>query len=136
MKLTQPKSIEQNEKTLFDTIKAALDWKVLERLLKQEDLIHLETQVDYKSGDLVVHDNQIVYKLDFEIRVPLSVLFNREGECLEIASFSENRPLETGEHSPSPDMADLKERSSEKVEQLAASIADMINEINSKDDSL
>ena len=136
MKLTQPKSIEQNEETLFDTIKGALDWKVLERLLKQEDLLHIETQVDYKNGDLVVHDNQIAYKLDFEIRVPLSVVFNREGECLEIASFAADHSMEAQKTIPSPEMADLKERSTEKVEQLAASIADMINEINSKDDSL
>jgi hypothetical protein len=136
MKLTQPKSIEQNEETLFDTIKAALDWKVLERLLKQEDLLHIETQVDYKSGDLVVHDNQIAYKLDFEIRLPLSVVFNREGECLEIASFAADHSMDARKKIPPTEMADLKERSSEKVEQLAASIADMINEINSKDDSL
>jgi hypothetical protein len=136
MKLTQPKSIEQNEETLFDTIKAALDWKVLERLLKQEDLLHIETQVDYKSGDLVVHDNQIAYKLDFEIRLPLSVVFNREGECLEITSFAADHSMDARKKIPPTEMADLKERSSEKVEQLAASIADMINEINSKDDSL
>lgn len=136
MKLTQPQSIEKNEKTLIDTIHAALDWKTIEQLLREKDLIHLETQVDYKKGDLVVHDNQIAYKLDFEIRVPLSVVFNREGECLEIASFDADHSLETPENRPSCEMADLKERSSEKVEQLAASIADMINEINYKDDSL
>jgi hypothetical protein len=136
MKLTQPQSIEKNEKALIDTIHAALDWKTIEQLLREKDLIHLETQVDYKKGDLVVHDNQIAYKLDFEIRMPLSVVFNREGECLEIASFAADHSLETRENSPSLEMADLKERSSEKVEQLAASIADMINEINYKDESL
>jgi hypothetical protein len=131
MKLTQPQAIEKSEKALMDTINAAIDWKTIEQLLKEKSLIFPETRVDYKGGDLVVHDNQIAYKLDFEIRVPWSVLFNREGECLDIASFAADPSRKTQENRPSGEMADLKERSSEKVEQLAASIADMINEINS-----
>ncbi|MCA1785820.1 MAG: hypothetical protein LC657_07560, partial [Desulfobacteraceae bacterium] len=105
----------------------------IEQLLAQKQLFSLQDQVDYKNGDLVVYDNQIAYKLDFEIKMPLSVIFNRQGECLDITTLQGD---ETRGKNQSLEMADLKERSSEKVEQLASSIADMISEINQKDDSL
>jgi len=126
MKLTDPKSIQESERELIDTINAEIDWGVIEKLLAEKQLFSL------KNGDLVVYDNQIAYKLDFEIKMPLSVIFNRQGECLDITTLQGE---ETREKNQSIEMADLKERSSEKVEQLAASIADMISEINQKDDS-
>jgi hypothetical protein len=132
MKLTDPKSIQESERELIDTINAEIDWGVIEKLLAEKQLFSLQDQVDYKNGDLVVYDNQIAYKLDFEIKMPLSVIFNRQGECLDITTLQGE---ETREKNQSIEMADLKERSSEKVEQLAASIADMISEINQKDDS-
>jgi hypothetical protein len=132
MKLTDPKSIQESERELIDTINAEIDWGVIEKLLAEKQLFSLQDQVDYKKGDLVVYDNQIAYKLDFEIKMPLSVIFNRQGECLDITTLQGD---EIREKNQSIEMADLKERSSEKVEQLAASIADMISEINQKDDS-
>jgi hypothetical protein len=132
MKLTDPKSIQESERELIDTINAEIDWGVIEKLLAEKQLFSLQDQVDYKNGDLVVYDNQIAYKLDFEIKMPLSVIFNRQGECLDITTLQGD---EIREKNQSIEMADLKERSSEKVEQLAASIADMISEINQKDDS-
>ena len=80
----------------------------------------------------MVHDNRIVYQLNFEIQVPLSVIFSRDGECLEITPARKDPSMA---EKSSRELMEIRERSSEKVEQLASSIADMINEINQSETS-
>lgn len=126
MKLTNPESIQESEKEFIDTINAELDWEAIEKMLLEKHQFTLQEEVDYKSGDLIVYKDQIAYKFDFEIKVPLSVIFNRDGECLDISSMREDEPVEPVEA--------LKERHDERVGQMASDIADMITEINQGDD--
>jgi len=104
----------------------------------------IQDEVDYKEGNLIVHNNQIAYKFDFEIKVPLSVIFNRQGECLEISTVrdddgdgeDEDTFFSDENHEPhvtGPD-APKKLRNSDKVGQMASDIADMISEINRGDE--
>jgi hypothetical protein len=135
MKLTNPESIQESEKEFIDTINAELDWDAIEKLLLEKHSFTLQEEVDYKDGDLVVHNNEIAYKFDFEIKVPLSVIFNRQGECLEILTAREDMgeedagPVQETEDIPGTDPAH-----NEKVSQMASDIADMISEINQGDD--
>ena len=130
MKVTSPELIQESEKEFIDTINAELDWEAIEKLLMEKHQFALQDEVDYKNGDMVVFDNQIAYKFDFEIKVPLSVVFNRQGECLDMST---SRQDEAGQEPGPREMAEIRDRSSEKVEQLASSIADMISEINQGD---
>jgi len=86
MKLTDPESIQESEKEFIDTINAELDWEAIEKMLFEKHNFTLQEEIDYKDGDLVVYKDNIAYKFDFEIKVPLSIIFNREGECLEIST--------------------------------------------------
>ncbi|MFN2357591.1 MAG: hypothetical protein ABR534_07620 [Desulfotignum sp.] len=132
MKVTNPELIQESERDFIDTINAELDWEAIEKLLMEKHQFALQDEVDYKNGDMVVFDNQIAYKFDFEIKVPLSVVFNRQGECLTISTTHDEQDPQ--EIAPG-EMADIKERSSEKVGQLASNIADMISEINQGDEA-
>ncbi len=142
MKLTNPETIQESEKEFIDTINAELDWDTIEKLLLEKHQFVIQDEVDYKEGNLIVHNNQIAYKFDFEIRVPLSVIFNRQGECLEVSTQRED--VEEGEAnlSEEEDMkeeiiedndmtgASVKTPTSDKVGQIASDIADMISDIN------
>lgn len=132
MKVTNPELIQESERDFIDTINAELDWEAIEKLLMEKHQFALQDEVDYKNGDMVVFDNQIAYKFDFEIKVPLSVVFNRQGECLTISTTHDDQDPQ--EIAPAQ-MEDIKERSSEKVGQLASNIANMISEINQGDDA-
>jgi hypothetical protein len=129
MKLTDPELIQKSEKEFIDTINAELDWDAIETLLMEKHGFVLQDEVNYTHGDLVVFDNQIAYQFDFEIKVPLSVIFNRQGECLTLSTQKGEPP----EPAAVENLEDLKDRGTQKVEQLAASIADMIGEINRED---
>ncbi len=146
MKLIPPESIKENEKEFIDTINAELDWESIENLLMEKHQFTLQEEIEYKNGDLIVHNNQIAYQFDFEVKVPLSVIFNRNGECIEMNTHGSSAD-ETGTPEGEPDRAEddgieaaiedfppTEPSHKEKVEQMASDIADMIHEINQGDE--
>ena len=158
MKLTNPETIQESEKDFIDTINAELDWEAIEKMLLEKHSFTLQEEIEYKEGDLIVYNDQIAYKFDFEIKVPLSVIFNREGDCLEISTVREDfedeeiqdlDDIEKLEDIQAPEETEIEKTDSEnidqeektitasaqpeqenKVAQMASNIADMISEIN------
>lgn len=128
MKLTNPESIQESEKEFIDTINAELDWDAIEQMLLEKHGFAVQEEISYKDGNLIVHDNQIAYKFDFEIKVPLSVIFNRDGDCLEISTRGTQEEEQEPEQDDEPEIADVRQRSN--AGEMAAEIADMISEIN------
>jgi hypothetical protein len=110
MKLTNPETIQENEKDFIDTINAELDWEAIEKMLLEKHNFTLQEDIDYKDGDLVVYNDDIAYKFEFEIKVPLSVIFNREGECLKISThrddLEDEDDLEDAGDDPEEDIED------------------------------
>ncbi|CCK81605.1 hypothetical protein [Desulfobacula toluolica] len=135
MKLTNPEIIQESEKEFIDTINAELDWEAIEKLLLEKHGFTLQDEIDYKDGDLVVYNNKIAYKFDFEIKVPLSVIFNRQGECLKMSTlrddFEDENDLSQKKNSLKPINP---EQQNDTVAQMASNIASMISEINHGDD--
>lgn len=84
MKITETKIIKESEQELIDTITGDLDWDSIEKILKERHKFELQDDIEYRRGDIVVHKNQIAYKIDFDIKVSVSVLFNRNGDCLDV----------------------------------------------------
>ncbi|MBF0376558.1 MAG: hypothetical protein HQK72_03645 [Desulfamplus sp.] len=84
MKITNPETIQSSEKEFIDFINAELDWGSIEKMILKKHNLQLQDEVVYKQGDIMVYDNQIAYKFDFDIKVSLSLIFNRQGDCLNI----------------------------------------------------
>lgn len=136
MKLTNPESIQQSEKEFIDTINAELDWDVIEQVLLDKHNFEVQDDIEYKDGNLIVYNNEIAYKFDFQIKVPLSVIFNRSGECLSMSTTREEEVLEDNEDVEIRNSSTTQTPSGgpdkKKVEEMAVEIADLISEINNK----
>jgi hypothetical protein len=92
MKVMDQEVIRSGEQDLIDGITADLDWTAVEQVFLDNHNLRLGEDVEYKSGDLVVHDQQVAYLLEFEVKVPLSIVLDREGNCLSIMSSNRNEP--------------------------------------------
>ncbi len=146
MKLTSQETIQESEKEFIDTINAELDWEAIEKMLLEKHGFTLQEEIDYKDGDLVVYKDNIAYKFDFEIKVPLSVIFNREGECLEISTVRDDfepddqemadQEMADEEIEDEPETTQLSDhpKPEGQTAQMASNIADMISEINQGDE--
>ncbi len=91
MKIINPDSIHISEADFIDMINAELDWEVIEKMLFEKHQFTMQDDVDYKRGDIVVYKDRIAYRFDFNIKVPLSVVFGRDGQCLEISTSGDSQ---------------------------------------------
>ena len=86
MKITDSEVIRSGESELMDAITADIDWGAIEEIFKEEHKLGIEEDVEYKRGDIIVHDGKVSYKLEFQVNVILSVLLDREGHCISVTS--------------------------------------------------
>lgn len=101
MKITDPEIIRSGEKDLIDAVKEDLDWDALKEILK--DKIS-KAALESRDGQIVVHNNQVAFKINFDLKLSGSLMFDREGNYLEEEDDLTHAPL-TGESVPdhSPD---------------------------------
>lgn len=144
MKITNPEVIKSGEKELIDAINADLDWGAIEETFRKEHKLGIEEDVEYKTGDIIVLDSQVAYKLEFEVKVMLSVLVDREGNYISVASSADldktqDEKKEASEESDSTDNpedveisqpASPPERSKKRFSKMASQVKEMISEIN------
>lgn len=144
MKITDSENIKDSENELIDSLIGELDWQVIEAILKDKYNLSLHDDVEYKQGDMVVHGSKIAYKLDFDVRVTLSLIVGRDGECFDIKASGSQEEEDIPPVNPDDDddIAEnqniLKQGASEKGvqkdikvnQEMASHIVNMINEIN------
>ncbi len=80
MKITDPQVIEDGEKDLINAVQEDLDLDAVKQILK--DRMGAST-LSSKGGQIVVHDNKIAFRLDFDINLSGSLLFDREGNYID-----------------------------------------------------
>ncbi|MBI9088489.1 MAG: hypothetical protein JEZ12_04685 [Desulfobacterium sp.] len=76
MKVTDPEIIRTGERDLIDAVKEDLDWDAVREIVKKKINI---SSVDTTGGQIVVHDNQVAFRVDLELKVDLSLMFDRDG---------------------------------------------------------
>ncbi|THB74413.1 MAG: hypothetical protein D3926_22255 [Desulfobacteraceae bacterium] len=91
MKITDPEIIKTGEKDLIDAVKDDLDWDALKDILK--DKIS-QAVLESKDGQIIVHDNQVAFKINFELKLSGSLMFDREGNYLPEDEDLKNAALE------------------------------------------
>ena len=128
MKITDHDRLKSSEREMIDAITGDLDWGAIERLFQEKYNLKLRDDVVYKNGDMVIHNNQIAYELNFDVTLSFSVLFDRKGECLQVTAKEEAAqqpeaavPANLDSKTPGPD---------DPVSQMASDLADMISDIN------
>jgi hypothetical protein len=99
MKITNADVIKSGEKDLIDSITADLDWRAIEDIFLTEHNLGIDEDIEYKRGDIIAYENQVAYKLEFTVKVNLSVLINRDGEYLSV-DISEKRDHQAPVNAP------------------------------------
>jgi hypothetical protein len=81
--------------------------------------LDIDDDVEYRNGDIVVYNNQIAYKLEFDIKVNLSILLDREGNYISLSTSLDSETAEESGDKESSAEADPtrggEEESSEEV---------------------
>lgn len=87
MKITDPQVIKQGEQDLIASVQEDLDLDAVREILKERMSV---AALSSKGGQIVVHNNQIAFRLDFEINLSGSLLFDRDGTFIDQAPDQED----------------------------------------------
>jgi len=99
MKITDPQVIEDGEKDLIEAVQEDLDLDVVRKILKEQMGV---PTLSSRGGQIVVHNNKIAFRLDFDIKLSGSLLFDREGNYIDTENDSRQGP--EVDHSMDPEM--------------------------------
>ena len=133
MKITGAEVIKNGERELIDTITADLDWRTIEKIFKEKHRLGIDEDVEFKNGDVVVHDDQIAYQFEFDVKVTLSVLLDREGNYISVAS-SDELDEDQDEEQDAP-AEELKAPSPpDEVAESGSGLEEVMAELDSSDD--
>ncbi|RLC05209.1 MAG: hypothetical protein DRH34_02785 [Deltaproteobacteria bacterium] len=79
MKITDPDIIKNGENDLIEAVKDDLDLDAVKEILKKR----MEAaKLSSKGGEIIVHNNEIAYRLDFDIHLSGSLMFDRQGNYI------------------------------------------------------
>ena len=126
LKITDSEVIKSGERELLDIIIGDLDWEAIEKIVKEKHQLRIQDDVEFRQGDIVVYDNTVAYKLDFDVKVTLTVLCDRDGNYL---SFSTS-----GDFARDAVMPDLEEVESEPESETESSETDEMTAAQDQDD--
>ncbi len=69
---------------LVEKIISNIDLEQVRAVCKEKYGIETVENIDFKNGDIVTHNDQVAFKLDFEIRFVLPMLIDRQGNCISV----------------------------------------------------
>lgn len=138
MKITNYDVIKSGERELIDAITGDLDWGAIEEIIKEEHKLEIDENVEYKKGDIVVYNDQVAYKLEFDVKVVLSVLLDREGNYLSVTSSGKMSKSEDNDENSQIDETEKPNENSEDGYKAALSEFDSadIPDNETKDSSM
>ena len=79
MRITDPEVIRNGEKDLLKALEEDLDLGMVKEILQKQMAAF---NFNATGGQIVVHDNQIAFKLDYTIQLSGSLMFDRDGNYI------------------------------------------------------
>lgn len=79
MKITDPEIIKTGERDLIEAVKGDLDWQAIGEIIKEKID---RSSVDSTGGQIIVHDNQVAFRVDLVVKMDLSLIFDRDGNLI------------------------------------------------------
>jgi len=72
-------TLEQAKRELINQLKSKINQTDIETVCREQYGINSIEACECIDGDIVIDNNQVAFKLDFEVRFPMSILLNNGG---------------------------------------------------------
>ena len=80
----KPAMIEEAIVDLIEKLKSNIQIDQVKAICAHKHFIESIDKIDFKNGDIVAHDGEVAFKLDFNITYNLSLLLDREGKLINV----------------------------------------------------
>ncbi|MFK5953421.1 MAG: hypothetical protein QM498_10220 [Desulfobacterium sp.] len=117
------------EDNLLEDLHQSVDWPFVVGKLKEKYKIAVQDDVSYVDGGIVVHQKEIAYQLDIDVKVRLSVVCDKSGKCLKLSTVRHKTKRRIDP--PGKQTQDGPNNSRrQEMARMATGLADMIADIN------
>ena len=72
-------TVEEAKREVINQLKSKINQACVEEICRQQFGIETIAGYECKNGDIVIDNNHVAFKLDFEVRFPVSILINKSG---------------------------------------------------------
>ena len=79
-----PGMIEEAVIELIEKVKSNIQFDQVKAICAHKHFIESIDKIDFKNGDIVAHDGEVAFKLDFNITYNLSLLLDRKGKLINV----------------------------------------------------
>ncbi len=107
MKITDPGVIRNGEKDLIESLREDIDLDAVREIIKKK---MTTAALSPKGGEIVVHNNQIAFRMDFELCLSGSLMFDRQGNHIPTESDGHDEPAEDPKENEEVDLFDMDEK--------------------------
>jgi hypothetical protein len=78
----KPDTIEKALSDLIEKVKSNVQLDHVKAICGHHHFLEKIDKIDFQHGDIVTHNGQVAFKLDFKISYNLSLLIDREGKLI------------------------------------------------------
>ncbi|HIJ41297.1 MAG TPA: hypothetical protein HPP90_09505 [Deltaproteobacteria bacterium] len=93
MKIANSEIIKKREQEWFGAIAANLDWEAIRQVLRDKHGLSIGDDVKYRRAGIDVKENRILYSIDFDVNITLSIQLDRDGELIGVRSSRLEDPV-------------------------------------------
>ncbi len=86
MKIANSEIIKKREQELIGAIAENLDWKVIKQVLRNKHGLSIGEDVKYRRAGIDAKESRILYSIDFDVSITLSIQLDRDGELVGVRS--------------------------------------------------
>lgn len=73
-------TVEEVKRELINQLKSKINQSDIETVCREQYGIKSIEGCEFTDGDIVIDNNQVAFKLDFEVHFPVSILINNGGK--------------------------------------------------------
>jgi hypothetical protein len=86
MKIANSEVIKKREQELIGAIAENLDWEAIRQVLRDKHGLSIGEDVIYRRAGIDAKENKILYSIDFDVNITLSIRLDRDGELVGVKS--------------------------------------------------
>jgi hypothetical protein len=84
MKIANSEVIKKREQEWFGVIAENLNWEAIRQVLKDKHGLNIGEDVTYRHAAIEAKESKILYSIDFDVNITLSIQLDRDGELVGV----------------------------------------------------
>jgi general secretion pathway protein A len=84
---SNPDTIKVAVGDLIEKVKSTIQFDQIKAICKNQNFLEAGDDADFINGDIIVHDGQVAFQLNFNISYNLSVLLDRNGKLINVYRY-------------------------------------------------